>query len=292
MQAPSNLVASLHRKWACKTEYHLSVVDYSVRERLQKLPEAQSQGLHRGSRRKSSSLKAARAQAVDVTQKLDTETAKLVQELKGKLTSENPDLPTGTNGRDDEELLFWFLKDRKLDVDAAATKLVKTLKWRQEFGVVGLTDDNVAQEAATGKAYLHDKADIKGRPVVVVAAAKHFPDAERLVASQQLCVFLIERALARLPPGEEQMLGIFDLRGFKSKNGDLAFVKFLIDAFFNYYPKRLGQVLFVDAPFIFQPGWTMMKPLLKSYASLVRFCTVEEVAEYFSAENLPEAFRT
>lgn len=42
-----------------------------------------------------------------------------------------------------------------------------------------------------------------------------------------------------------------------------------IDVFYYYYPKRLGQVLFVDAPFVFQPMWQLVKPLLKSYASLV-----------------------
>lgn len=44
------------------------------------------------------------------------------------------------------------------------------------------------------------------------------------------------------------------------------------DVFYYYYPKRLGQVLFVDAPFIFKPIWQLAKPLLKSYASLV--CTI------------------
>jgi hypothetical protein len=27
-----------------------------------------------------------------------------------------------------------------------------------------------------------------------------------------------------------------------------------VDIFFTYYPKRLGQVIMVDAPFIFKPG--------------------------------------
>lgn len=39
--------------------------------------------------------------------------------------------------------------------------------------------------------------------------------------------------------------------------------------FYHYYPRRLGQVLFVDAPFVFKPIWQLAKPLLKSYASLV-----------------------
>ena len=45
------------------------------------------------------------------------------------------------------------------------------------------------------------------------------------------------------------------------------------DVFYYYYPKRLGQVLFVEAPFIFKPIWQVAKPLLRSNASLVcHFC--------------------
>ncbi|CAI7857996.1 unnamed protein product, partial [Closterium sp. NIES-53] len=192
----------------------------------------------------------------------------LVEEVKAILARDYASLPVGEYGRDDDAMLRWFLKDRKYKVEPTVEKLAKAIKWRHEFGVAGLTAADVAEEGATGKAFLHEHADVDGRPVIVVVAAKHFPDSSRLVYSQQLCAYLIERAIERLPEGEEQFRGIFDLRGFSAKNTDLAFVKFMIDVFFNYYPKRLNQVLFVDAPFIFQPGWKVMKPLLKSYANL------------------------
>ncbi len=87
------------------------------------------------------------------------------------------------------------------------------------------------------------------------------------------------------------MLGIFDLRGFKNQNADMGFVKFMIDIFFTYYPKRLGQVLFVDAPWIFKPGWEVMKPWLKKYAALVRFVSADEVrTDYFTSETVPGDF--
>lgn len=51
---------------------------------------------------------------------------------------------------------------------------------------------------------------------------------EQLLDSERHCVYLIEKALSQLPPGGETFLGIFDLRGFKQKNGDLKFTKFLV----------------------------------------------------------------
>nr|XP_024399664.1 phosphatidylinositol transfer protein CSR1-like isoform X2 [Physcomitrium patens] len=214
------------------------------------------------------------------------------QTVKSRLEAERPDLPVGKNGRDDEDLLLWFLRDRKFDVDAAVEKITTALVWRKEFGVDEITKDSISRAAASGEAYLHTSLSKDGKPVIVVTSAKHFPNDAELPESQRHCVYLIEKALSQLPPGCETFLGIFDLRGFKQKNGDLKFTKFLIDAFFKYYPKRLGQVLFVDAPFIFQPGWAMIKPLVGKYAALVRFCSADEVRnDYFTLDTIPESFK-
>ncbi|TYI11306.1 hypothetical protein ES332_A09G201200v1 [Gossypium tomentosum] len=148
-------------------------------------------------------------------------------------------------------------------------------RWRQEFGVADLSEDTVKSIAKTGKAYVHDFLDVNDRPVLLVVASKHLPD-----------------ALSKLPAGQEQILGIVDLRGFGTKNADLSYLTFLFDVFYYYYPKRLGEVLFVEAPFVFQPIWQLTKPLLKSYASMVKFCSAETVRkEYFTEETLPISFR-
>ena len=64
-----------------------------------------------------------------------------------------------------------------------------------------------------------------------------------------------------------------------------------MDIFFTYYPKRLGQVLFVDAPWLFQPGWEVVKPWLKKYSALVRFVDRKTlVAEYFTPDTAPKEF--
>lgn len=217
---------------------------------------------------------------------------KLVLEVKEKLEKDHRSLPVGKNGRDDEDLILWFLRDRKFSVPESVDKLHKAIKWRQEFGVSDLSQDSVKSIAETGKAYVHDFLDVNGRPVLVVDASKHFPGVHDPVENEKLCVFLIEKALNALPEGREEILGIFDLRGFGTENTDLKFLTFLFDVFYFYYPKRLGQVLFVEAPFIFKPIWQLTKPLLKSYASVVRFCSVETLRkEYFTEATLPAKFR-
>lgn len=48
-------------------------------------------------------------------------------------------------------------------------------KWREDFGISNLSQESVQELYATGKAYVHDFLDNKGRPVFVVVARKHFP---------------------------------------------------------------------------------------------------------------------
>ena len=64
------------------------------------------------------------------------------------------------------------------------------------------------------------------------------------------------------------------------------------DIFFTYYPKRLGQVLFIDAPWIFQPSWSLFKPLLGKYAGLVAFVSREQLRDnHFKPETVPDEFK-
>ncbi|XP_022896734.1 CRAL-TRIO domain-containing protein C589.09, mitochondrial-like isoform X2 [Olea europaea var. sylvestris] len=185
------------------------------------------------------------------------------------------------------------IKIAKLCIRNCAANPENTNKrWRHEFGVSELSEESVQCVAETGKAYVHDYLDIYNRPVLIVEASKHFPEEHEYHDDERLCVFLIEKALRKLPDGKEEILGIFDLRGFGMQNADIKFLTFLFDAFYYYYPRRLGEVLFVEAPFVFKPVWQLAKPLLKSYASLVRFCSAKTVIdEYFTAETIPSNFK-
>lgn len=144
---------------------------------------------------------------------------KALEQLKERMTA-------CSYGQPDEETQKWFLRDRKLDVNEAAQKLTDMLKWRQDFQADSITWDMVAKEAKTGKAYLHEHRDVNGQPVIVIRSSLHITGEFSLDDSKRLCVLTLEKALKQLPEGQDTVLGIFDLRGFKQKNGDLGFAAF------------------------------------------------------------------
>ena len=92
-----------------------------------------------------------------------------------------------------EEDYVWYLRDRSFDVDEAADKLERTMRFRREFRPQELTKDDVRVAYATGVADLLQTRDRFGRPVLVIRAANRTPG--RLRASEQLGVYLVERAL-------------------------------------------------------------------------------------------------
>ncbi|GAX79298.1 hypothetical protein CEUSTIGMA_g6739.t1 [Chlamydomonas eustigma] len=104
---------------------------------------------------------------------------------------------------------------------------------------------------------------------------------------------LLQETTAASTTGREQIVGIFNLGDFSvTRNMDLTFIGFLVEAFFEYYPRRVGQVLLVDAPWMFGPAWEIIKPLMRKYAALVRFVSAEEVCqEFFTKDTVPPEFK-
>jgi len=200
----------------------------------------------------------------------------------------------------------WFLLDRKLDVDAAALKLKEVCAWRASTR--GVSAEAVEVQRSLQKAYIHNHVDAAGRKVLVIRAARHFKPRshEEVLAAQRVMQTLIDDAVAELEAqnhkssrGEsdensvqsECVLGIMDLRGFRLPNADPKLANFLVDCFFKYYPKRMNEMLLVDAPFVFRPTWLIVKPVLGKYSSIVRFISADKVGSYFpSGTPLPPDF--
>jgi len=236
---------------------------------------------------------------------------KALESLRLRLQRNPPAVPPGAAVPPpvDDDTLRWYLRDRYFDVEEAESKLRSMLRWRREFVPQSITPARVSREMSTGKAYVHSSPDVYGRPVIVIRTRLHVVGEFPTDDSKRLCVKLIDDAISRLPPPNsaaagssssssaefsgEQIVGIFDLRGFQvPRNADFVFAKFMVEAFFEYYPRRVGQVLFVEAPWVFNPAWQVIRPLMRKYAALVRFVSVDELRkEFFTPETLPADFK-
>eukprot|EP00877_Chromochloris_zofingiensis_P000680 jgi/Chrzof1/10612/Cz05g05060.t1_CPSFL1 len=193
----------------------------------------------------------------------------------------------------DDSTLRWYLRDRYFDPVEAEQKLVSMLRWKQYFRPTTIPFTAVEREYNTGKAYVAQHPDKYGRPAIVIRASKHITGEFPIDDSKRLCTYLLDQAIEQLPDGSEQLIGLFDLRGFQLQNADLAFAAFMIEAFFDYYPRRVGQVLLVDAPWVFRPPWEAIKPLMRKYAALVSFVSAEQVhRDYFTPDTVPEDFKS
>ena len=117
---------------------------------------------------------------------VDSETAELhIQQLQRHIpeTFKFRGRPAAQN----RALLWWFLRDRHLDVAEAAAKLRKCLEWRKDFSVERLGPELFIKEMRSRKAYLHTHRDVAGRPVLVVIARRHNILERRFKESCSMC---------------------------------------------------------------------------------------------------------
>ncbi|KAK7097265.1 uncharacterized protein [Littorina saxatilis] len=178
------------------------------------------------------------------------------------------------------------------DVDVAFKMLLKYNKWRREFGVDSLSPDDpdIAEEMATGKVHILRNRDNKGRPVIYVAARKHNAYDRDIDKLRKFLVYILESACKKCNESViDNLLLIFDLKGFTLASMDYQFVKSLIWLFSRNYPERLGNCLIINSPLIFTGCWTVISPWLNEVtASKVTFVSDEtELCKYINPDALP-----
>ena len=189
----------------------------------------------------------------------------------------------------DDETVLWFLRDRRMDADAAAEKLEQFLRWHRDLGPISEAD--IAASLRDNAAYVHPHLDKEGRAVIVVEIQKHILKNRDLAAAQKHAVWAVEKCLTMMEEdarGSGGIYAVWDMRGFSAANADLDLAKFcILDVFRKYYPKRLEQVAAVDSPWAFKPIWAILKPIIGKYSSVVKFCKVQDVLDNFNEGEAP-----
>ncbi|XP_012942771.1 CRAL-TRIO domain-containing protein C3H8.02 [Aplysia californica] len=177
-------------------------------------------------------------------------------------------------------------------IDNAFNHIVKYNKWRREYGVDRLSseDPDILEEMAVGKVHLLRTRDLKGRPIIHIAARKHIANERDLDKLTKYTIYMLELTCQRIDESViDNMCIVFDLKNFCMANMDYQFVKKLIWLLGRYYPERLGICLIVNAPVMFSGCWTIIRPWLNEVtASKVTFVNGEEqLCEYLNPDGLP-----
>jgi hypothetical protein len=168
-----------------------------------------------------------------------------------------------------------------------------TIKWRTEWGVKealakGETDLSY-EEILTGKTYFmgHDKT---GRPINYVSVKDHIKGQFSAESTEKLTVFTMETGRKLLQPPSESVTVIYDMTDFGLKNMDYQHLKFLINLLQNYYPESFALGLVINAPWIFNGCWYIIKPWLDPVVeSKIHFIkNLDDLTQYIDPSVLPK----
>ena len=124
-----------------------------------------------------------------------------------------------------------------------------------------------------GKMYVqgHDR---QGRPVVIFRPARDKDGVGSILTKVRFYVWTLEQAIARMRPGEHQMVWLVDMNGYRVGPSDLkriSLAKALLETMQNQYPERVARVIMVQPPWYFRMLFAMVRPLI-SQRTLDKVC--------------------
>lgn len=205
-------------------------------------------------------------------------------ELFCAIGSDNPDV-----------LLLRWLRANKWNIDQSVQQLIDTLTWRHQFNIKQILSEGEfklnQQEIQSGKSFIIGK-DQMGRPVTYIHVIKHIKGQFEDQSTQLMTIFIIETARKLLDQGNETATVIIDLNGFSLKNLDYEFVKFLINLLENHYPESLAIALIINAPFLFNSSWNIIKHWLDPNVQnkIIFLKNTNDLSKYIDLSILPQQF--
>jgi len=142
------------------------------------------------------------------------------------------------------ECLLRYLRATKWNVAQAEQRLQGTLIWRREYGMQKLTPDYISIENETGKQVILG-FDIHGRPCLYLIPSNQ--NTEKTERQVQHLVFMLERLIDLMGPGQETLALIVDFNSTKSgQNASISQAKETLNILQNHYPERLGRALVLN----------------------------------------------
>ncbi|XP_060531366.1 uncharacterized protein LOC132705001 [Cylas formicarius] len=177
-------------------------------------------------------------------------------------------------------------------VDNAFQAVLKTNKWRKEYGVANLNEETpeIKKNLEANKARILKHRDMQGRPVIYIPGKYHNVNTRDLDELTKFIVYCLEEACKKcFEEVVDNLCIVFDLKDFGLNSMDYQLTKNLIWLLSRHYPERLGVCLIINAPTIFSGCWAIIRGWLdENTASKVTFVNSEmDLCEYLIPDILP-----
>jgi hypothetical protein len=144
------------------------------------------------------------------------------------------------------ECLLRYLRATKWSTAEAEKRLLGTLTWRREYGVEGLTGDYISPENETGKQIILG-FDIAGRPCQYLNPGRQ--NTEPSSKQVQHLVFMVERVIEIMKPGQETLALLINFKSSKSRSNTTPPIsqgREVLNILQTHYPERLGRALIIN----------------------------------------------
>eukprot|EP01080_Neovahlkampfia_damariscottae_P010287 gene10287-2704_t len=186
----------------------------------------------------------------------------------------------------DSNEIWRFLKARKMNFKDAESMYRSRREWFGEFKPDSLNEKEFPDEIAFGKIFIYG-FDKHKRPVIIIKAARHWPNAETLEDSWKLFVYVVRKAEKLLPPPPyNQFMAIYDREGYQRSNFDLALIKRMV-SIGDYYPELLGKIFILHANWLFNILYAIagafIDPVTKAK---IHLADAKELQAYIDTDNL------
>lgn len=144
------------------------------------------------------------------------------------------------------ECLLRYLRATKWSATEAPKRLLGTLVWRREYGVEQLTGDDISHENETGKQIILGY-DNDARPCHYLIPGRQ--NTEPSPKQTQHLVFMVERAIEMMVPGQETLALLINFKSTKSRSNTAPGIgqgREVLNILQTHYPERLGRALIIN----------------------------------------------
>ncbi|KAG7965464.1 hypothetical protein I3843_08G003000 [Carya illinoinensis] len=201
-------------------------------------------------------------------------------------------------------ILLKFLRARDFKVKDAFVMIRNTIKWRKEFGIDALVDEDLGDEWE--KVVFMHGYDREGHPVCYnvygefqnkEVYAKAFSDEEKRAKFLRWRIQFLERSIRKLDFSPGGVCTIFQVNDLKNSPGpakrDLRLAtKQALQVLQDNYPEFVAKQVFINVPWWYLAFYTMISPFL-TQRTKSKFVftgpskTAETLFKYMSPEQVP-----